>query len=695
MSLELLKKPVNCGRVFVLILLFSMIAASNIQTAKADPITINVSPASAPVGTIVTVTGVNATAGAEVRIYLIGFLLLKTTTANETGGYSVNITVPAVPFGMYLIMALDVAEGDTASTTFTAEPIITLNPTMGGYNTQVFIRGDGFQGFSDITILFDGTDVTPSPTPQTDPIGSFETSFFVISAPNGTYTVTASDMWGNSASTEFNVVPRIMCVWPGASGSPSTLVVLDGFGFGSSVNITLRFGSVDFTPYPWMLTNFDGSFELPFFVPDVPDGIYTIEANDTDGNMAFLQFMVPSPILTLTPNRTSEASLVVARGIGFMPNARILLYLEDVAMTHLIDLMWMSPNLIVMDDGSFEYSFIVPVTEPGVYTVTAFMMLGAPTDLKELASAPLTINDNSPIDMEVNVGAIHFRGEIAEFYVKTAFGGNLVNGKIDVAKLYYSSGAASLDLTSSVQGIATGLFRIPYSIPGNASQGTYTLVVEAHYYADGVEAYGAASGSFLISPTLTSANAQLIDVNDQIGTIVIPDLGVIKVNLTSINARLVSVQGTEATIQSDIGTLKTTADAINAEVTSIDGDVATISSDLGTVKSHVTTTGFQLETATLIVALVAAAGSMLSFLFIRKMKPPVPTPPSSPAQPPADPAEPKSLTQQTTAVETAALTETLTPTESTTPAEPAGAVEQPATSEQSLKPSVFDNVRDE
>ncbi len=649
MPLELFpRKSANLKRVLMLISVVLIVASAlRIPMGKADPISVSVSPANASVGTIISISGVNATAGAEVRVYL-WVIFLATTIANETGGYSLDVAVPAIPSGTYPIMAYDVAEGDTESAMFTVEPRILLTPTAGGYENEVFIRGDGFLDFDDITILFDGIDVTPFPMPQTDPLGSFESSFRVPSRPNGTYTVTASDTGVNSASAEFNVVSRIICVWPGASGAQSSLAVIDGFGFGSSVNVTLYFGSVDVTPYPWYSTDWDGYFELPFFVPDVPDGFYTITANDTDGNVAALQFVVPSPILTLTPSRTSGSSLVTARGIGFMPNAPILLYLEDVTMTHLIDLMWMSSNLFVDIDGSFEYSFFVPAAKPGIYTVTVYIMLGGPTDLREVASAPLTIFDNSPIDVEVNVGSIHFRGEMAEFYVKTAFGGNLINAKFASVRLYYSDGDATLDLGPSVETTAAGLFRIPYALPSNASEGTYTLVVEVYHYTDDVEAYGTGSGSFLISPTLTSSNAQLTDIKDKIGTVVIPDLGVIRVNLTAINARLVSVQGTEATIQSDIGILKTTTDTINAEVTSIDGNVATISSDLGTVKSHVTATDFQLETATLIVALIAAAGSMLSFMFIRKMRPSAPAPPSNPTPPPANPTEPATATHPTT-----------------------------------------------
>jgi len=605
----------------------------------ATPITIYVSPSSAPVGSTVTVWGTNATQNGEVRIYVY-WIFLATTIANATGVYSVNITAPAVPVGTFDLMALDVESGSTASTSFTIEPRMILTPTEGSYNQRVSVKGDGFQSVSNITLTFDWMDVTPWPEPQTDFLGSFEASFYVPPMSNGIYVVTATDEWGNTASADFQMVPKLN-MWP-MSGAPTTLIFFSAFGFASNINITVRFDSIDITPYPFLTTGFDGSVWTAFLVPDVPNGIYTVNATDATGNTATAPFAVPTPILSLTPTKTFESSIVTANGMGFQPGAPVLLYLEDITMTSLIDLMWMSQDLMADEYGSFEYSFIVPVTEPGVYTVGAYAMLGGPfSEPKKLASASLTIADNTPIDVEANVGSIHFRGEIAEFYVKTVFDGRLVNATVDKAMLYYSSGTSSLDLTVTIVQAATGLYRIPYSVPNDAPQGTYTLLVETSYTTNLVESFGAASGSFLLSPTLTSQNAQLIDVQNKVGTIVIPDLGVIKANLTAINARLVSVEGREATIQSDIGTLKTNTDTINAEVTSIDGNVATISSDLGTVKTQVTTTGFQMEAITLVLALVAAAGSMISAVFIRRIKPSTSIPSASLLTPaPTDPTEP-------------------------------------------------------
>lgn len=639
---SLLRSRVSAKAFALVFLALTFSIAFQVKSAHAAPITISVSPSSAPVGNMITISGVNATVNGEVRFYVMSYLLLGTSMANDSGGYLKELPVPAVPLGTYSIMVLDVASGDSASTTFSVEPRILLTPTEGGYNDEISVRGDGFNSFSNVKFTFDGIYI--SPWPLTDFLGSFTASFHVPLKPNGTYKFTADDGLGGSVSTSFNVFPKLI-LWS-TSGASLTLAYIEGYGFAPNVNVTTHFGPVEFTPVPFLTTDIEGSFGLPYFVPYLPDGVYTINATDVTGLSAKATFVVPGPILTLTPDKISSSSLVTARGTGFQPGAPVLLYLGDVAMTSLIDLLWMSPNLIVTENGSFEYSFIVPPINPGVYTVGAYKMPDSSVELVKLADASLTIVNDSPLDLAINVGSLHFRGEIAEFYMETSFNGKPVDVTLDSAKLYWN-GTLKEELTSSVEHVATGLYRIRYSILGDGSPGTYTLVAEASYTTATIEAFGTSSGNFLLSTGFSDLSAKLIDLQGKIGTIVIPDLGIIKANLTSINAKLVGVDGKEAVIQSDIGTLTADVDTINARITSIDGNLATISSDLGTVKAQMTSSqpaGYQ-GPITLILSLIAAVGATLSLLYVRKFKPSAPTPTTTSEPPATPPSAPSTKTE--------------------------------------------------
>jgi len=185
------------------------------------------------------------------------------------------------------------------------------------------------------------------------------------------------------------------------------------------------------------------------------------------------------------------------------------------------------------------------------------------------------------LDVEVDVGSIHFIGEIAEFYVLTSFMGEPVNATQINARLYYG-GALHGDLSGSVENIATGLYRVPYTIPIDASVGTYVLVVNASFFTQ----KGVSLKSFLLSPTLTDQNALIIDIEGDIATI-LTDVGAIKADLTTINATLVGMEGTIAIIHSTIGEFTAPGDTICATLTEIKGDVATIESTLGSIEDDI------------------------------------------------------------------------------------------------------------
>jgi hypothetical protein len=174
------------------------------------------------------------------------------------------------------------------------------------------------------------------------------------------------------------------------------------------------------------------------------------------------------------------------------------------------------------------------------------------------------------LGLKVEVGTIHFRGEIAEFYIGTSLSGNAINASIWEATLYYDNGTQQVDLLAQVEAMAVGLYRIIYAIPGDAVMGTYTLAVKASFRTGTVTAAGESAASFVLSPTLTSQTSYITSISNNIATIVIPDLGTIKANLADINAKVVSINGTTATIETDIGTMQTDVSNINDLATGID-----------------------------------------------------------------------------------------------------------------------------
>jgi predicted nucleic acid-binding Zn-ribbon protein len=185
------------------------------------------------------------------------------------------------------------------------------------------------------------------------------------------------------------------------------------------------------------------------------------------------------------------------------------------------------------------------------------------------------------LDIEADVGSIHFRGELAEFYMLISYLGEPVEAEIS-AILYYN-GTMHADLTTLVEYVATGVYRVPYAIPIEDSAGTYSLVVNAS--TCGFK--GTTLKAFLLSPTLTSWNAWIINVQGDMATIR-TDIATIKVSLETINARLTSIDERIATIETDIGSIQTDISTINTTLQSINGTMVTVESNVGEIQVSLT-----------------------------------------------------------------------------------------------------------
>lgn len=160
-------------------------------------------------------------------------------------------------------------------------------------------------------------------------------------------------------------------------------------------------------------------------------------------------------------------------------------------------------------NGSYSKTVMVFQTyDPsGVWTVTA-------TYGGAQASAMVTFTGVTPppakktilMDVSVDVGAMLFKGETAEFYILTS------NDKVPiVANLTYALYGPTA-VTGTLSTIANGVYKVSAAVPANATVGTYAIVVNATHVSDLYEGKGIGMKSFLVSSRLTS-------LNDDIGTL--------------------------------------------------------------------------------------------------------------------------------------------------------------------------------
>ena len=298
--------------------------------------------------------------------------------------------------------------------------------------------------------------------------------------------------------------------------------------------------------------------------------VHKITAIDTaTGRTASTSFKVI--LIALNPTRGSIGTKVTVKGAGFLPESQATVTFNDMLIGYaLVD------NL-----GNFTFSFNIPLSTAETQSIKAYYSEG-------YASATFTVMDVTPLDVQIDVGAMHFKGEIAEFYAQTAFKGQAITATHISAVLYGRDGEiAYYQYPENITLITTGLYKIVYNIPGAASASTYTLVITANYVTDTVQADGISFKCFSISQTLTGWNALLLSINGSIG-VVKTDLGLINVRLDAINATLLNINGTTVTINSTIGLIKTDITTIKLQVTAINDTTATIQTILGPMNGTIT-----------------------------------------------------------------------------------------------------------
>jgi len=350
-----------------------------------------------------------------------------------------------------------------------------------------------------------------------------------------------------------------------------------------SVELLVNGMETDYATIPYLLSGSSSNVVLEWIPPAAETYNVTFYvlpvSGETDiaNNVVSLTIDVYFPV-TVTPNGGPVGTTVTVNGRDFTPEAEVAVSFNDLFIG----------TASTDSTGSFTFTFNIPVSSQGVQLVKA-------TDLIVAAQANFTVLDVTPLNVEVDTGVIHFRGETVTFYVQTVFEGQAVNAAITSAVLYEPDGTNE---TLTAQGLAVGLFKVTYELPNDAPSGLYALSVTANYTDETVESLGAFFKSFLVSETLSGWNAVLVEANGTMGT-VRTDLGVLQVDLNQINATLESINGDTATLATSIGTIEAGLFTLQPNVTSINGTMATIQTVIGSING--TVTGINDNVATILI----------------------------------------------------------------------------------------------
>jgi hypothetical protein len=140
-------------------------------------------------------------------------------------------------------------------------------------------------------------------------------------------------------------------------------VTISGTGFGASSDVTVTFGDTEVATGE---TDSDGNLSIPFDVPAVGAGKYTVEVKDDDGNSAKFEFTMNTDInvspVTSAASPGHIGTEIIISGTGFIPNTTITITYASTPVVFTTQ---------SEDDGSFSYTLKVPKSDPGEHTITA------------------------------------------------------------------------------------------------------------------------------------------------------------------------------------------------------------------------------------------------------------------------------------------------------------------------------------
>jgi hypothetical protein len=227
--------------------------------------------------------------------------------------------------------------------------------------------------------------------------------------------------------------------------------------------------------------NFTYSLTVP---PDATAGLHEIRAVDVaTGETSSRTFRVI--FITIDPISGPVGTKVTVNGAGFSAHSQVPITFDDMQIGY----------ALTDDVGNFTFVFNIPLSDAGLHAVKAWQDL-------DLVDTSFTVVVVTPLEIQMDVGSIFFKGETAEFYVQTCFEGVPVDATFMNVTLCKPDGTVE---TLIAQRIAAGLFKTECVITGKGSMvGTYMLVVNASYTTSTVDACGTCIKTFLVKEPYTT-----------------------------------------------------------------------------------------------------------------------------------------------------------------------------------------------
>jgi hypothetical protein len=271
----------------------------------AGPLISSLSPASAAVGSSITITGVNF--GSTQGSGIVTFNGVTVAPTSWTAG-SILVPVPAgATSGPVVVKVNGVSSNGAQFTVAQNLQITSLSPASGPVGAVITITGNGFGATqSSSSVKFNSRVATPI---------TWSDSSITVAVPIGAATgVVAVTVGGSSTSASFSIVlsPIISGLSP-ASGTVGSSITITGSNFGSAqVSSTVTFNGVAASPTSW------NSGSIIVSVPSgATSGPVVVNVNGVSSNGA--QFIVPRNLQITGLSQTAGAvgAVITISGSSF------------------------------------------------------------------------------------------------------------------------------------------------------------------------------------------------------------------------------------------------------------------------------------------------------------------------------------------------------------------------------------------
>jgi hypothetical protein len=405
-----------------------------------------------------------------------------------------------------LVLTLLLTFVPSAAHAATGTGAISVSASTVAAGSTEFASGSGFYPNSSVNLSVYGG-ISLAITAMADASGAFSNVALAIpgSAPQGVYTLTAMDTYGNSAATTFTVTSAASTT-ASLTLNPTTVAAgqplsISGAGFAATSSVTVSGIGAPVTA----VTSASGAFQVTLTVQaGTANGAYTIVAQDGAGHSASATLTVTATstvstaTLASTPGSGAPGTAVTVSGAGFTGGEAIMVSLSR-GRGRRFGQQSGTQTFTAASDGTFSGSYTIPSVPAGQYTLLA---VEQSSNLQ--ATASLTVTDAAG----TTTGSISLSSTsvVAGQSLVVSGSGFTANASVTVSGI----GAPVATITS-----ASGTFQTSLTVPVGTATGTYTIVAQDAFGVRGsatlnVTATSNATASLSLSSTSVVAGQSLV-----------------------------------------------------------------------------------------------------------------------------------------------------------------------------------------